>query len=92
MKNTEPVYLPVMIDCYCKISKDAKKRKNNIGDLYEGGINTILLLNGALIVGAGDGTVELIEILEEEKTSVSNKNQVAVKSSNVPRNKLVNLK
>lgn len=34
------------------------------GDLYAGGVKSLLLLqNERLVVGAGDGTVELIEIM-----------------------------
>lgn len=35
------------------------------GDLYAGGVKSLLYLkDGKLVVGAGDGTVELIEIID----------------------------
>lgn len=41
-----------------------KRMKAGEGDLYAGGIKTLLLLKDErLVVGAGDGTVELIEIM-----------------------------
>ena len=92
-----------MIDCYSKISKEAKRRNKDIGDLYEGGIQTLLMLNDVyLIVGAGDGTVELIEILKmlppvkTTTTKCSSRkgpltNSYVVKMPNKPRVKTVKI-
>jgi hypothetical protein len=64
---------PVMIGCYSKITRDLKKMKVDEGDLYAGGGKCLLLLkDGKLMVGAGDGTVELIEIISK-KTSRTQK-------------------
>ena len=61
----EPVQPPVMIGCYSKISKDAKNRKLGVGDLYSGGVNNLLLYShDRILVGTGDGTLELITIVE----------------------------
>ncbi|XP_014472241.1 PREDICTED: cilia- and flagella-associated protein 52 [Dinoponera quadriceps] len=66
---------PVMIGCYSKITRDPKKMKAGEGDLYAGGVKALLLLKDErLVVGAGDGTVELIEI-------ISRNNQARVKPS-----------
>lgn len=54
-----------------------KKMKAGEGDLYAGGIKTLLLLKDErLVVGAGDGMVELIEIINKNnrahtKSSIS---------------------
>ncbi|CAB0032984.1 unnamed protein product [Trichogramma brassicae] len=66
VEYAEPVQPPVMIGCYSKLSKCAKNRKNGLGDLYAGGVSNLLLCNdGRLIVGSGNGAVELVEVLPE---------------------------
>ncbi|XP_023314400.1 cilia- and flagella-associated protein 52-like [Trichogramma pretiosum] len=66
VEHAEPVQPPVMIGCYSKLSKCAKNRKNGLGDLYAGGVSNLLLRNdGRLIVGSGNGAVELVEVLPE---------------------------
>lgn len=56
----EPVKQPAVIGCWAKISR--KRLPRGCVDLYQLGIHSILLLfNGQLIIGAGDGTVELVE-------------------------------
>lgn len=61
----EPVQPPVMVGCYCKISKNPKKRKFGRGELYSGGVNNLLLYKqDKLIVGTGDGTVEMVTIVD----------------------------
>lgn len=58
---------PVMIGCYSKITSNLKKMKVGEGDLYAGGVKNLLLLKDQkLIVGAGDGGVELIEIVDRK--------------------------
>ncbi|KAL6261909.1 hypothetical protein P5V15_006992 [Pogonomyrmex californicus] len=64
----EPARLPVMIGCYSKITRDPKKMKIGEGDLYAGGVRSLLLLkDGKLVVGTGDGIVELIQIINKKK-------------------------
>nr|XP_033335885.1 cilia- and flagella-associated protein 52 [Megalopta genalis] len=63
---------PVMIGCYSKIPRAGTKPKT-CGMVYAGGVKSLLLLrNEQLIVGAGDGTVELIEITKGDATPVKN--------------------
>lgn len=60
----EPTRLSVLIGCYSKITRDPRKMKMGEGDLYAGGVRCLLLLkDGKLVVGTGDGTVELIQII-----------------------------
>ncbi|XP_015518674.1 cilia- and flagella-associated protein 52 [Neodiprion lecontei] len=66
MEFMEPVKTPVMVGCYSKVPKNIKKT-NTEAILYAGGITGLTLLgNERLVVGAGDGTVELVKILESE--------------------------
>ncbi|XP_001607842.2 cilia- and flagella-associated protein 52 [Nasonia vitripennis] len=65
MEHMEPVQPPVMVGCYSKISKDAKNRKIGIGDLYSGGVSNLLIFKqDKIIVGTGDGSIELATIVE----------------------------
>lgn len=58
---------PVMIGCYSKITRDPRKMRTGEGDLYAGGVSSLLLLkDGRLVVGTGDGTIELIEIISRK--------------------------
>lgn len=78
-----------MIGCYSKITRDLKKMKAGEGDLYAGGVKCLLLLkDGKLIVGAGDGAVELIEIIISKKTS---RTQKPSKLPNTPQIFTVNI-
>ncbi|XP_018350730.1 PREDICTED: cilia- and flagella-associated protein 52 isoform X2 [Trachymyrmex septentrionalis] len=64
LQRGEPAYLPVMIGCYSKITRDPRKMKMGEGDLYAGGVRSLLILkDGKLVVGTGDGTIELIQII-----------------------------
>ncbi|KAL6443642.1 hypothetical protein ACFW04_001630 [Cataglyphis niger] len=64
-----PARSPVMIDCYSKITRDKRKMKTGEGDLYAGGVRSLLLLkDGKLLVGTGDGTVELIQIISKKES------------------------
>lgn len=57
-----------MIGCYSKISTQKGKANSQNGEIYAGGVKNLLLLEKEkLIVGAGDGTVELIEIIKASK-------------------------
>ena len=86
MEHMEPVQSPIMIGCYSKIPKDSRKMKMGMGDLYEGGVTTLLLLDDEkLLVGSGAGNVELIRIVD---TSI-NFNQ-GVKLPSTPQIKTVN--
>ncbi|XP_043280984.1 cilia- and flagella-associated protein 52 [Venturia canescens] len=61
----EPVQSPIMVGCYSKIPKEPKKLKDGEGQLYSGGVTSLLLLDDdKLVVGAGDGSVESVEIVE----------------------------
>lgn len=58
---------PVMIGCYSKITRDPRKMRTGEGDLYAGGVSSLLLLkDGKLVVGTGDGIIELIEIISRK--------------------------
>ncbi|XP_019770665.2 cilia- and flagella-associated protein 52 [Dendroctonus ponderosae] len=64
MEILEPVKTPCVVGCFARISK--KKLRRGSVDLYQQGVRTIRrLFSGALIVGAGDGTLELV--VEAEK-------------------------
>ncbi|XP_018568693.1 cilia- and flagella-associated protein 52 [Anoplophora glabripennis] len=56
----DPVKQPAVVGCLARITK--KKLPRGCVDLYRGGIRSIrLLFNGNLIIGAGDGTLEVVE-------------------------------
>ncbi|XP_034936102.1 cilia- and flagella-associated protein 52 [Chelonus insularis] len=60
----EPVKPPVLVGCYSKIPSDIKKLKTGVGDLYAAGVTALYLIQKKkLIVGTGDGTLELTEII-----------------------------
>ncbi|XP_043258261.1 cilia- and flagella-associated protein 52 [Colletes gigas] len=60
--NEESTKYPIMIGCYSKISR-ARKTKTSEGEVYAGGVTNLLFLQKQeMIVGTGNGTVELIEI------------------------------
>lgn len=64
LNNLEPSTPPVMVGCYSKIPDDPKKLKTGVGNLYSGGVTQLILLpNKKIIVGTGNGTIELIEIV-----------------------------
>ncbi|XP_076240954.1 cilia- and flagella-associated protein 52 [Calliopsis andreniformis] len=58
---------PIMVGCYAKIPQRATKIKTSDGEAYAGGVQNLLLLGKKekIIVGAGDGTVELAEISKD---------------------------
>lgn len=61
-----------MIGCYSKIPTHPKKSNTCDGQVYAGGVKNLLLLEkGKLIVGAGDGTVELTEIRKESTCAIN---------------------
>lgn len=65
MEHMEPVQSPIMVGCYSKIPKDPRKMKTGMGDLYLGGVKTLLLLNDErILVGSGGGNIELIKIVD----------------------------
>jgi len=46
-----------------------RKMKMGEGDLYEGGVKSLLLLkDGKLVVGTGDGTIEVVEIINRKNS------------------------
>ncbi|XP_029176006.1 cilia- and flagella-associated protein 52 [Nylanderia fulva] len=64
-----PARSPVMIGCYSKITRDLRKMKMGEGDLYSGGVTSLVLLKGGkLLIGTGDGTVELIQIINRKES------------------------
>ncbi|XP_043524972.1 cilia- and flagella-associated protein 52 [Frieseomelitta varia] len=71
---------PVMIGCYSKIptrrrTRVAKTNGPNV-EVYAGGVKNLLLLEkDKLIVGTGDGTVELIEITKDARLNVNKMNK-----------------
>ncbi|XP_011860734.1 PREDICTED: cilia- and flagella-associated protein 52 [Vollenhovia emeryi] len=68
LQRGEPARSPVMIGCYSKITRDPRKIKTGEGDLYAGGVRSLLLLkDGRLVVGTGDGTIELIQIISTKE-------------------------
>ncbi|KAG5329830.1 CFA52 protein, partial [Acromyrmex charruanus] len=71
LQRGEPAYLPVLISCYSKITRDPRKMKMGEGDLYAGGVRSLLLLkDGKLVVGTGDGTIELIQIISMKESQM----------------------
>ncbi|KAG5310590.1 CFA52 protein, partial [Acromyrmex insinuator] len=71
LQRGEPACLPVLIDCYSKITRDPRKMKMGEGDLYAGGVRSLLLLkDGKLVVGTGDGTIELIQIISMKESQM----------------------
>lgn len=69
-----------MIGCYSKIPMRRRTRvaKTNGPDVevYAGGVKNLLLLEkNKLIVGTGDGTVELIEITKDARLNVNKMNK-----------------
>lgn len=56
-ENAGSVKVPLIVDCYSKVSKD----------LFSGGVKNLLILSGGekLIVAAGNGQIEMVEILTE---------------------------
>jgi len=74
LQSGEPACLPVMIGCYSKITRDPRKMKMGEGDLYAGGVRNLLLLkDGKLVVGTGDGTIELIQIISMKESRTQSK-------------------
>ncbi|CAH0546208.1 unnamed protein product [Brassicogethes aeneus] len=59
-ENVAPLRDPKVIGCFARISK--KKLPQGSVDLYENGVRVIKRLpSGQLLIGAGDGTLELVE-------------------------------
>ncbi|CAK9834368.1 Cilia- and flagella-associated protein 52, partial [Anthophora retusa] len=72
---------PVMIGCYSKIPATRLKKKENTnnGEVYAGGVKNLLLSEtDKLIVGAGDGTVEQIEITNESLLITNKTNNLLI--------------
>ncbi|VEN44166.1 unnamed protein product [Callosobruchus maculatus] len=56
----DPVKQPSVIGCWARLSR--KKLPRGVVDLYQCGVRSIrLLFSGKLIIGAGDGKLELVE-------------------------------
>jgi hypothetical protein len=88
LDQKEPIQTPLMVGCYSKISKNAKNRKLGVGDLYSGGVTKLLLYNiDKFIIGTGDGTVELVTIIDvnmkvNKKMKIPNTPQIKTVSNN----------
>ncbi|XP_043599667.1 cilia- and flagella-associated protein 52 isoform X3 [Bombus pyrosoma] len=94
-ESEEGTKYPVMIGCYSKIPTNKRARMRNANGLhievYPGGVKNLLLLKkDKLIVGTGDGTVELIEIRKDLKLNANKTNKsltipaiVAYRTTNV---------
>lgn len=70
----ESIAYPIMIGCYSKIphATTNSKKTRITGAVYAGGVKNLLLLeNGEIIVGAGDGTVESIEIVKSDAAAAA---------------------
>lgn len=81
----EPAQTPVMVDCYSKVPSDRVKLKFGEGDPYIGGVTSLAFFNdGRMIVGAGNGVVELIQIAHTKKASIAK-----VKPANSPSIQMV---
>ncbi|XP_011496716.1 PREDICTED: cilia- and flagella-associated protein 52 [Ceratosolen solmsi marchali] len=81
LEQKEPVQTPLMIGCYSKISKNPKNYKLGIGELYSGGVTNLLLYKiDQMIVGTGDGTLELVTIID-----VNIKSNKKIKSPSTPQ-------
>ncbi|XP_044754994.1 cilia- and flagella-associated protein 52 [Coccinella septempunctata] len=64
----QPIKTPALVGCYGRISKNPKKLPAGVVEMYGQGVTAIKrLFTGPLIVGAGDGTVELVEEVKYEK-------------------------
>ncbi|XP_076756807.1 cilia- and flagella-associated protein 52 [Xylocopa sonorina] len=78
-ESEEMIKYPVMIGCYSKIPTRAKKENLNNVEVYAGGVKNLLLLeNEKLIVGAGDGTIELVEIAKRPASAVNKMNKLLI--------------
>ncbi|KAF7267221.1 hypothetical protein GWI33_019550 [Rhynchophorus ferrugineus] len=79
----EPVKTPCVVGCFARITK--KKLRRGSVDLYQQGVRSIRrLFSGQLIVGAGDGTFEMV--IEAEKAAPVD---VDVKLPSVPALKIL---
>lgn len=67
----DPVKRPIMVGCFSKISN--KRLPKGTADLYKCGVRSLKILhNGTILIGAGDGTLDLVKekkytLTEEEK-------------------------
>lgn len=58
----EPTQPPVLVGCYSKIPADIKSMKK--GDLFCSGVTSLMwLAKKKLVVGTGDGTIEIVSIV-----------------------------
>ncbi|CAG9771369.1 unnamed protein product [Ceutorhynchus assimilis] len=75
----EPVKTPCVVGCFARISK--KKLRRGSVDLYQQGVRSLKrLFGGELIIGAGDGTLEMVV----EDKPVLPKDCVDVKLPSIP--------
>ncbi|XP_060519945.1 cilia- and flagella-associated protein 52 [Cylas formicarius] len=67
----EPTKTPCVVGCFAKITK--KKLPRGSVDLYQLGVRSIRrLFSGRLIIGGGDGTLDLVEETERKGGAVEN--------------------
>ncbi|KZC13749.1 WD repeat-containing protein 16 [Dufourea novaeangliae] len=76
LNATELHLCPIMTGCYSKVpraTKTKRTREEGAVHVYAGGVKNLLLLRKEkIIVGAGDGTIELIELITTDATPVRN--------------------
>lgn len=81
----EPVKPPLLVACLTKISP--KKLPMGMVDLYKDGIKSIrILMKGTMLIGAGDGTIDLVE---EKKVQIKDPPSIAFKLPSIPSLKVV---
>ncbi|XP_050310647.1 cilia- and flagella-associated protein 52 [Anthonomus grandis grandis] len=85
MEILEPVRTPSVVGCFARITK--KKLRRGSVDLYQQGVRAIRrLFSGELIIGAGDGVLELV--IEAEKPVIPG-DIMDVKMPSVPALKIL---
>ncbi|KAI4470193.1 wd-40 repeat protein [Holotrichia oblita] len=76
----EPTKKPMMVGCFAKISR--KKLPEGVVDLYSQGVRSLLLMEcGNIIIGAGDGTVDMVA---EKKVNLREPHSIAYKLPSIP--------
>ncbi|XP_066909450.1 cilia- and flagella-associated protein 52 isoform X2 [Halyomorpha halys] len=65
LNNFFPVFPPTLIACYAKHPKGKGNPNNNV-TLWGSGVRCLILLGNKKLIGAGDGTIELVEEQEPE--------------------------
>lgn len=62
LNRVEPIQPPVLVGCYSKIPVNIQLMKK--GELFCNGVTSLLWLSAKkLLVGTGDGTIEIVQIV-----------------------------